>query len=723
MRRFLFLLTCLLSVLCGCTQITQIEEVAVQSVRLSASSLELVTGECQMLTATVLPENATVQNTEWKSSNKNIARVSKGGLVTAVSPGTCDISVMVGSVSASCHVVVSEAVVPVSSVVLDRETANIYIYDVFVLTATILPENASVQKVTWASSDASIAKVGVDTGQVTGLAEGEAVITATAGDKSASCTITVSKKIIPVSSISLDNNTADLLVGEALQLTATVLPDNATDRSVTWTSSNADVATVENGLVTALAEGKATITATAGEKTATCSVTVTVPFSYGGLCLEAITDGYLNISNSNELTIEYKIENKNWKSTSDPGIGITVKAGERVWFRGHNESCRGIIFRDGGAGTFYLYGNLMSLIAGDDFEDAKELTGDEAFYNLFFGNARLYNHPTKDIELPATTLTKSCYSRLFYWCSNLTRAPKLPAKILTESCYSYMFYGCTSLKEFPEMAATDMAYDSCAGMMMESGIEEAPELPAMNLARRCYSGMFAKCPNLRKAMSVLPATILAPACYDYMFSGSEKLENSPQLPATELNDDCYFGMFRGCISLKDAPELPSISLKYECYSHMFEGCSSLKKAPELPAKEIDEYCYMGMFMNSGILEAPEDLPAINLYEGCYREMFSGCVNLKNAPILPAPILKSWCYTRMFQGCSNIDYVKMLATQRVVSTWTGEKTVTLTSDNFGSLCQDWLEGAATTGTFVKSAEAVWDVTGPSGVPEGWTIQYE
>lgn len=718
MRRFLFLLTCLLSVLYGCTQI---EEVAVQSVRLSASSLELVTGQSQMLTATVLPENATVQNTEWKTSNEGVATVSDDGLVTAVSPGTCDISVMVGNISASCHVIVSEAVVPVSSIVLNKKTASIYIGKTLLLKATIYPENASVQKVTWVSSDASIALVDGYTGLVTGLAEGEAVITATAGDKSASCTVTVSKVIIPVTSISLDKETADLWSGETLQLTAKVRPSDATDKTVTWTTSNADVASVENGLVTALTPGEAVITAMAGEFSATCSVIVTAPFSYDGMCLEAINGGYLSISNPNELTIEYKLEKNDWTSINYSYIRILTKAGERVWFRGHNESYNGFIFRNDG--DFYLYGNLMSLIAGDDFKDKTELTGDETFTGIFSYNTTFYNHPTKDIELPATTLTNNCYGNMFFRCQNLTRAPKLPAKNLTERCYAAMFGYCTSLKEFPEMAATDMAYLSCAWMMEYSGIEEAPELPAMNLARACYEYMFAGCTNLKKAMSVLPATKLAPQCYGGMFQNADKLENAPELPATELKYGCYSHMFNGCKALTKAPELPATSLAESCYTRMF-GNSGLTEAPELPAMDLlYTFCYQYMFQNCTELEKAPALPATNLSDSCYEDMFSGCTNLKYAPILPAPILKSWCYTRMFQGCSNINYVKMLATQRVQSGWSGDQIVTLTSDNFGSLCQDWLDGAATTGTFVKSAEAVWDVTGPSGVPEGWTIQYE
>ena len=228
------------------------------------------------------------------------------------------------------------------------------------------------------------------------------------------------------------------------------------------------------------------------------------------------------------------------------------------------------------------------------------------------------------------------------------------------------------------MAATDMAYMSCTWMMMGSGIEEAPELPAMNLARSCYEFMFMECPNLKKSMSVLPATELAPNCYTGMFQRAEKLENAPKLPATQL--------------------------KYSCYSHMFNGCVSLKKGPELPATELAEACYQRMFGNSGLEEAPA-LPAMDLEVMCYEYMFEGSKSLVSAPVLPALTLNSWCYEKMFSGCSNLKYVNAAF---------------LTTPSSGKTL-DWLAGVAPEGVFVKNPEATWDVRVATGVPEGWRIE--
>jgi uncharacterized protein (TIGR02145 family) len=125
--------------------------------------------------------------------------------------------------------------------------------------------------VTWTSSDNSIATV-ADDGVVSAVAAGAATITATAGEQTATCAVTVTP--VAVTGISLDKTTLPLTIGETYTLTATVSPDNATDKTVTWTSSDNSVANVAGGVVTAVADGVATITATAGGQTATCTVTV-----------------------------------------------------------------------------------------------------------------------------------------------------------------------------------------------------------------------------------------------------------------------------------------------------------------------------------------------------------------------------------------------------------------------------------------------------------------
>ncbi|MCD7861043.1 MAG: Ig-like domain-containing protein [Oscillospiraceae bacterium] len=163
----------------------------------------------------------------------------------------------------------------VSSVMLDQTEAALVVGETLTLTATVEPEDATDPTVTWTSSDESVATV-MD-GAVTAVAAGTATITATAGDYAATCTVTVTEQdtTVDVTGVALDKTEAALTVGETLTLTATVEPEDATDPTVTWTSSDESVATVTDGVVTAVAAGTATITATAGDYAATCIVTVT----------------------------------------------------------------------------------------------------------------------------------------------------------------------------------------------------------------------------------------------------------------------------------------------------------------------------------------------------------------------------------------------------------------------------------------------------------------
>ena len=195
-----------------------------------------------------------------------------------------------------------------------------------------------------------------------------------------------------------------------------------------------------------------------------------------------------------------------------------------------------------------------------------------------------------------------------------------------------------------------------------------------------------------------------------LFSSCNSLKSvsSDFLPATKLGRYCYYEMFYRCTNLEKAPELPATTLAASyCYERMFYDCKALVEAPELPATTLETHCYDGMFEGcTSLVEAPE-LPATTLASYCYRSMFSHCYKLEKAPVLPALTLKIQCYYFMFASCENINYIKMLAT-----------------DISASQCLEyWVSNVASTGTFVKNGSAMWEVTGVSGIPEGWTIEYE
>jgi len=275
--------------------------IPVTGITVSPTTAELTIGGTQQLTATVLPSNATNQNVTWESNDNSIATVDSDGLVTAVAEGSAIIIVTTvdGGYTAYSEITVVVATDPdisVTGVTVSPTTATLYVGDTEQLIATVLPSNATNQNVTWESNDNSIATVDSD-GLVTAVAEGSATITATTvdGGYTAYSEITVvvaTDPDVPVTGVTVSPTTATLYVGNTEQLTATVLPSNATNQNVTWSSNNTAVATVNSntGLVSAVSAGSATITATTvdGGHTATSTVTV-APISATGVTLDPPT--------------------------------------------------------------------------------------------------------------------------------------------------------------------------------------------------------------------------------------------------------------------------------------------------------------------------------------------------------------------------------------------------------------------------------------------------
>ncbi len=163
--------------------------------------------------------------------------------------------------------------IAVQSISLNKSTMALAIGSTETLQATINPDNASNKTVTWASSNNTIATVDTE-GKVTALADGTVTITAQAGDKTATCAVTISDNVVAVSSVSIDKTTLKLTISESETLLTTILPANATDQTVTWSCNNANATVDATGKVTALANGTAVITAAVGSITATCSITI-----------------------------------------------------------------------------------------------------------------------------------------------------------------------------------------------------------------------------------------------------------------------------------------------------------------------------------------------------------------------------------------------------------------------------------------------------------------
>ena len=251
-------------------------KIGVTSVTLDKTDLTLDVNGTAKLNATVKPDDATTKTVTWKSDNEGVAIVDNNGNVTAKAAGTATITATVDGKSVSCKVTVNgQTTVPVASVELNQTTLELIAGKEATLTATVKPDDATNKTVTWSSNNETVATVD-NNGKVTAKAAGEAIITAKVGDKQATCNVKVTAAEVAVESVTLDQSSLELIAGKEATLTATVKPDNATNRTVAWESNATNVATVDNnGKVTAKAEGTAIITAKAGDKTATCTVTVT----------------------------------------------------------------------------------------------------------------------------------------------------------------------------------------------------------------------------------------------------------------------------------------------------------------------------------------------------------------------------------------------------------------------------------------------------------------
>lgn len=180
------------------------------------------------------------------------------------------------------------------------------------------------------------------------------------------------------------------------------------------------------------------------------------------------------------------------------------------------------------------------------------------------------------------------------------------------------------------------------------------------------------------------------------------LTKAPLLPATTLAPHCYNSMFLFCTNLTTPPVLPCTDLTNAsfCYNNMFNQ-SGLTTAPALPATTLTRACYQRMFKACPFTTAPA-LPATTLANDCYKYMFEVCTGLTKAPDLPATTLKDSCYNHMFTGCSSLSEIHVAATN--ISAFQ-----CLTS---------WLAGVAATGDFYCDPNTSFPTDSPSGIPQGW-----
>lgn len=302
-----------------------------------------------------------------------------------------------------------------------------------------------------------------------------------------------------------------------------------------------------------------------------CKQYFTIEATQGGTTVYFRQSNYAADGGLDPLKVEVSTDDgKTWTEVTAapaeddvPGATLAeLNSGDKVLVRGRNEAYgyyletkhEGVqncnFFADA---PCYVYGNIMSLIGGDDFARLRKVKK-YAFPYFFYSNYADYSwvlsKDDDELLLPATTLGENCYQDMFRHCTGLTTAPELPATTLADYCYNYMFTYC-------------------------SGLVTAPYLPATTLAYSCYRHMFSHCTNLINVQKKLPATDLADRCYGSMFKDCPKLEVAPELPATVLTSQCYNSMFWECTNLRKAPELPALTLVYKCYEALFADCPNV----------------------------------------------------------------------------------------------------------------------------------------------------
>jgi uncharacterized protein YjdB len=337
----------LASIACGGGSKKNETTVSVTGVTLTPAAITLAVGQTQPLTANVAPGNATNKTVTWASNPTGVVTVSANGTVTAVAAGNTTITVTTtdGGFTADCAVTVNPAPVSVTGVTVNPTTLNLQVGRTAPLTATVAPSNAANKAVTWISNPAGVVTVSAN-GTVTGVSVGNTTITVRTADGgfTADCAVTVTPAgpvVIPVTDVTISPTTLNLQVSQAAALTYTILPSDATNKDVTWNTSNANIAVVADGLVRAVAEGSATITVTTvdGGKTATCALTVS-GVAVTGVSLRAKTAlgiGFsetltptIQPSNATDKTVTWTCSDTDIATVSPAGLIKALSAGTAI---------------------------------------------------------------------------------------------------------------------------------------------------------------------------------------------------------------------------------------------------------------------------------------------------------------------------------------------------------------------------------------------------------
>lgn len=248
-----------------------------EDLQISEGNITIDVGEKKQIIATIIPPNATYKNLTWESANPSIASVNNG-LIVGVNSGNTVVKVVTEKrqITKIINVAVKEKIIPVTEINVKEKNIELEVGDTRKIEYEVLPIDATNKNVSFNTGDKNIVSFTQD-GEIVGVSEGTTtVILKSNNDVTTIINVTVKKKTIPVTDVTLNKNKLTITVSKEETLVATIKPSNATNKNVIWESSDNNIATVNNGKVLAKKPGVATIKVKTedGNKEATCIVTV-----------------------------------------------------------------------------------------------------------------------------------------------------------------------------------------------------------------------------------------------------------------------------------------------------------------------------------------------------------------------------------------------------------------------------------------------------------------
>ena len=276
----IILVISLFLIISGLTEEEEIDdnsnEILETGINVSTNNIKMEVGSEQEISANVIPTNATYQNLTWEVGNQSIISLNNG-VIKGLSSGSTFIKITTEKqkISRIINVTVVTNAIPITEIKPTEDKIELYVGDSKKIEYTIVPSDATNKKVSYSIDNKEVAGFNKE-GHVVGVKEGSAIVTLKSSNNiTTQISVIVKNKEIPVNSISLSLSKAEIKVGETKELKAKFNPTNATDKTVTWESSNTKVATIDNGTIKGVGVGTAKITVKSSNgKTATCNVTV-----------------------------------------------------------------------------------------------------------------------------------------------------------------------------------------------------------------------------------------------------------------------------------------------------------------------------------------------------------------------------------------------------------------------------------------------------------------